>query len=436
MGGSVPVIPGIKAQGDLLLSFQREVADLLNRQSSAFPGAQPVSFAARHKLELQKDDYYVCEKSDGIRCLMYLTREGDREVTYLIDRKNDYYWVSGLHFPLVESEVDFHIATLVDGELVNDTLPNGTVELRYLVFDCLTLDGNSLMHRTLDKRLAYFKERVHDPHKTLYRKYPQEIHELPFITEFKSMEFSYAIPRMFQDILPNLPHGNDGLIFTCTKTPYQFGTDQHILKWKSEDENSIDFRMHFDWPMVEPDGEDMEDGFTSPYPNYAAVPIVHLGVNRGNGEELHYGTMFMETHEWEDMKSLNQPLDDRIVECYLDQLDRWRFLRFRDDKKEANHISTVDSVMESIQDKVSKEDLLRVAPKIRESWKKRHAAEEIKARHEIEFRRAQINPSATSGQNASFRNGSFSTKRKIDEDDDSMSGHEAARRKITPISDP
>ena len=435
MGGSVPEIPGIKAQGDLLLSFQREVADLLNRQSLAFPGAQPVSFAARHKLELQKDDYYVCEKSDGIRCLMYMTREGDREVTYLIDRKNDYYWVQNLHFPLVESEVEFHIATLVDGELVNDTLPNGTVELRYLVFDCLMLDGNSLMHRTLDKRLAYFKERVHDPYKALYRKYPQEISVLPFITEFKSMEFSYAIPRMFQDILPNLPHGNDGLIFTCTKTPYQFGTDQHILKWKSENENSIDFRMHLDWPMLEPDAEDIEDGFTCPYPDYTAIPTIHLGVNRGGNDEILYGTIFVEAQEWEDMKALNKPLDDRIVECYLDQQNRWKFLRFRDDKKEANHISTVESVMESIQDKVSKDDLLRVAPKIRDSWKKRHASEEAKARQEIETRRAQSNLSVTNGQNTGLRNGSSSTKRKIEDDEDSISGHEAAKRKITPLSD-
>ena len=35
-----------------------------------------------------------------------------------------------------------------------DVEPDGTKVLRYLVFDCLVLDGKHLMHRTLDKRLG------------------------------------------------------------------------------------------------------------------------------------------------------------------------------------------------------------------------------------------------------------------------------------------
>lgn len=50
----------------------------------------------------------------------------------------------------------------------------------------------------------------------------------PGRVEFKKMEFSYAIQMMFQDVLPNLPHGNDGLIFTCRTSPYKFGTDQNM----------------------------------------------------------------------------------------------------------------------------------------------------------------------------------------------------------------
>lgn len=66
-------------------------------------------------------------------------------------------------------------------------------------------------------------------------------------------------------------------------------------------------------------------------------------------------------------------LDRCIVECYNDEQRRWRIIReangiprFRDDKAEANHVSTVNTVLEGI-DAVSKQDLLNVAPAIKAS---------------------------------------------------------------------
>ncbi|KAL8906804.1 MAG: hypothetical protein Q9207_001792 [Kuettlingeria erythrocarpa] len=376
MGGSVPEIPGIRATGELLRAFRQEVADLLGRKSIGFPGAQPVSFAARHKFELQKQDYYVCEKSDGIRCLLYHTQDEENgEVIYLIDRKNDYYWVPKLHFPLPGFEQQFHLNTLVDGELVNDKLPNGGTQLKYLVFDCLFLDGGNMMNRTLDKRLAYFRENIFNPYQALYRKYPEEIQYLPFIIDFKKFELGYGIEMMFREVLPKLPHGNDGLIFTCRNTPYQFGTDPHILKWKPPEENSIDFLLRLEFPVLEPDEADIKEGFTCSFPDYSAKPEFRLWVYKGEHEYLKWATMFVEESEWEHMKSLAEPLHDRVVECFLDKRDRWRFHRFRDDKTEANHISTVESVMESIQDRVTEDDLIGAAKKIRDEWKKRQAAQ-------------------------------------------------------------
>lgn len=431
MGGSVPEIPGVKAEGDLLMSFRREVAEMLGRSSIGFPGAQPVSFAARHKLELQKQDYYVCEKSDGIRCLMYLTGDGPEEITYLIDRKNDYYHVKSLHFPISsDQELEFHMRTLVDGELVNDTMPNGTTQLKYLVFDCLVLDGSSLMHRTLDKRLAYFRDKVYNPYRALYKKYPEEIQYLPFIVEYKKMEFSYGIEMMFREVLPNLPHGNDGLIFTCRNSPYQFGTDQHILKWKSEDENSIDFRLMFEWPIVTPEDPGFDDdGSGTLYPDYDAMPVFRLAVYRTDGKDDRYGTMSVEEWDWTKMKALGEPLDERIVECYLDAQNRWRFLRFRDDKTQANHISTVESVMESIQDKVSKDDLIGLAKSIRDEWKKRQSMESAKAKQELDARRVLSAQDATNSPSGVIHIG---IKRKAEDDEDSVGEHNATKRKLSP----
>ncbi|BDD55723.1 hypothetical protein MAP00_001211 [Monascus purpureus] len=418
MGHSVPDLDavGILAERELADQFRREVAELLGRSSLNFPGAQPVSFAARHLLELQKQDYYVCEKTDGIRCLMYFARgdpeSGTPEIHYLIDRKNDYRYVPGLHFPLPDDDTfqSFHVDTLVDGELVNDTYEGGTQQLKYLVFDCLVLDGQSLMHRTLDKRLAYFKEKVLKPYNAMYRKFPEEKQHRRFVVEDKSTQFSYGIEMMFRDIIPKVKkiHGNDGLIFTCRSTPYRIGTDEHILKWKPPSENTIDFRMRLEFPLLEPDTDDEADGVSEPYPDYDALPIFHLFVMLNAGEYRHFGEMYVTPPEWENLKTLGIPLDDTIVECYKDEHGRWRFHRLRDDKNDANHISTVEKVLESIEDRVSEEDLIRAAPAIKAAWKKRQA----QAAFEEEERRRRAGAARPPPPNSLNGNG---VKRKFEE---------------------
>lgn len=375
--------PGIKIDGYLLHNMRQEVAQLLDRRSVGFPGAQPVSFARRHIEELTRQDYYVCEKSDGMRYLLYLTQdEINGEAQYLIDRKNDYWFIpkNGLHFPVPRHVEGFHVNTLIDGELVVDKLKGGGEQTKYLVFDCLILDGNSLMNRTLDKRLAYFQERIYDPYKSLLKEFPEEIKYMHFIMEMKQMQFSYTIDFMFGKILPELPHGNDGLIFTCRMSEYKFGTDQKILKWKPEHENSIDFQLSLDIPLRQPDEEDISDGYDKPYLDYDAMPAFNLYVHGGEQEDKLYGTLYLEPTEWGDLKSRGEPLDDRIVECYMDVQGRWRYMRFRDDKTHANHISTVESVIESIKDGVTKQDLINAQQMIRSEWK----AREWKAREKKE----------------------------------------------------
>ena len=48
--------PGIKLSREVLPELRREVADLLGRSQTSFPGAQPVSFARKHLLELTKQE--------------------------------------------------------------------------------------------------------------------------------------------------------------------------------------------------------------------------------------------------------------------------------------------------------------------------------------------------------------------------------------------
>ncbi|CAN8096362.1 unnamed protein product [Discula destructiva] len=371
--------PGMPAEGPLLHELRAEVAALLKRKHSSFPGAQPVSFAREHLQDLLEKDYYVCEKTDGIRYLLYLTKdEFGAETVYLIDRKNDYYFIHhrNLHFPRENDEGAFHVDTIIDGELVMDRQPDGTEMPSFLVFDCLVLDGMVLMERPLDKRLAYLQQNIYKPYNKLFKKYPDELKFQAFKLVMKDMQFSYGITKMFNEVLPSLTHGNDGLIFTCRETPYKCGTDEHILKWKPAEENTVDFKLQLEFATVEPDEQDMAEGIMDPYVDYESVPRATLWVWQGDSSgsadnHFKYGSLHLTEDEWEELKGLGDPLVGRIVECYVDEQGRWRMSRFRDDKANANHISTVDKVKESIAHPVTRQMLEDTGPTIRDKWKAR-----------------------------------------------------------------
>lgn len=325
--------------------------------------------------------YYVCEKSDGIRYLLYLTQDDHGHAChYLIDRKNDYWYMEkrNLHFPLPNaSPAEFHVDTLIDGELVFDKVPGGGKEPKFLVFDLLCLDGKAdLLSKSLDKRLGYFKEHVMKPYKKLFTEFPQELPFQAFKVEMKEMQFSYGIEMMFREVLPKLKHENDGLIFTCRTTPYQFGTDPHILKWKAPHDNTVDFRLRLVFPTVEPDEEERAEGITKPFVDYDSLPearlLVFKGSERGQPQYEEFGEgLHLSEDEWEELKSWGDPLQNRVVECCLDEERRWRLYRFRDDKAEANHVSTVRSVLDSIKDGVGEQELIGAAKGIKDGWKAR-----------------------------------------------------------------
>jgi len=320
----------------------------------------------------------VCEKSDGIRYLLYMCEnDAGQEIQYLIDRKNDYWYIppDSLHLPLETDEAAFHKDTLVDGELVMDDMGNGELQPKFLVFDCLVLDGKDLKERTLDKRLGYFGENVFKPYTALFNKYPNERSYQVFHLEMKDMQFSYGIEMMFRDVLPRLKHGNDGLIFTCRNTEYHPGTDQHILKWKPATENTIDFQIRLRFKMVEPDEEDIAEGYTEPYPDYYGLPFADLYTyhgGQGPNKYQYFAELHLTEEDWEAIKGCNDPVTNRIVECSFED-GVWRVHRFRDDKPQANHIKVVESILESIRDSVSKEELLAAAKPIKDNWKARQA---------------------------------------------------------------
>ncbi|KAF2640991.1 mRNA capping enzyme, alpha subunit [Massarina eburnea CBS 473.64] len=382
LGSSAPPsIPGrLLTHDDNVDALKAAVAELLQRENLRFPGAQPVSFARKHIAELQTREYFMCEKTDGIRCLMYLTfwdNNGVFEpVTILIDRKNNYYNVTpALRFPYhadYRNPEPFLYGTILDGELVNDARPDGGRQLIFYIFDCLAVDSENMCAKTLDKRLGYMNQKMIDPWKNYMRWSKTEPPTEPFVVKEKKFQSAYHISVMFNDVLPNLKHGNDGLIFTCKGTRYVHGTDNAILKWKPPHENTIDFRLRLgEFPLYDP-----EDGEDDMVPDYEAMPEkFQLLVNHSKNDYRPFQhDLEVTPEEWTMFKSLNQRLDGRIIECYRSEDGHWRFKkdddgtpRWRDDKTDANHISTVQSVLDSIEDPVTEQDLRNNEATIRDA---------------------------------------------------------------------
>ncbi|KAI6099909.1 mRNA capping enzyme [Pisolithus croceorrhizus] len=373
----IPDIPGVRIPShcEQDVWVKSYVARLCHLDHDRFPGSQPISFSLSHLDELEKKDYWVCEKSDGVRVLFFLQTDPTTgsQVVYLIDRHNTYYEVSGFWFPQPDKPRESLMDTILDGELVIDVDPQTKMEtLRYLAFDCLVFNGENVMSKTLDKRYWRLKEQFYVPWSKAIKGLPALRAAIPFdpvSIKVKNISFSYGIEDVFRIEIPALQHGNDGLIYTCTETPYVPGTDPNILKWKPPSENSIDFKLVLRFPPLKSNPTQ---------PDFRAKPFfglhVYCGEERGQVKYEPYDELHVENDEWETMKLSGEQVDDRIVEVRWDpDLCHWRMMRFRDDKPHGNFRTVVDKIIESIADGVEKPALIARCPAIRSAWKTRHA---------------------------------------------------------------
>jgi mRNA guanylyltransferase len=73
----VPDIPGaLLTDPQIAGHLSARVAELCGLRNSKFPGAQPVSFTGQSLEMLETMDFWVCEKSDGVRVLVFIVMNG------------------------------------------------------------------------------------------------------------------------------------------------------------------------------------------------------------------------------------------------------------------------------------------------------------------------------------------------------------------------
>ncbi|ORZ38738.1 mRNA capping enzyme, catalytic domain-domain-containing protein [Catenaria anguillulae PL171] len=342
MSNDIP-IPGQKVVGPYLNELRDQVARLLHIRHNRFPGAQPVSFTQDNVNDLLNRNFFVCEKTDGLRIMLFATynRQEKKYESFLINRSHDFYYTKVLlpvpPEPGVKPYTKFHHGTLIDGELIVDTEPDGRQVMRYLVFDCLTCRDKVLIARPFRIRLGHFHDFVLKPLKRMASERPDLMQRIPFQIEAKQMQLSYHVKEIFAE-QPMLKHKSDGLIFTSSEEPYTLGTDQNILKWKPANENTVDFLLRH---------------------NSRGEMELHLW-HGGNRHEFH-----CLLHEHDPNKlSMLRGANGKIIECHYEPGSNppWQFMRFRSDKNTANHYSVFEKIMQSIRDGVTQEHLESIAP--------------------------------------------------------------------------
>lgn len=341
----------------LRLKIYDELQSPSIRNREKFVGCHPITLTLNNVGFLLEEDFLVCEKSDGVRALLFVTDYAGGIRGYFYDRKNDFYQLD-MDFPLDST-------ALLDGEIF---LEDNTVNT-YAIFDCLIYGGVPQINKNLYRRLGYAQmfvssmKRAAEGDRTRTMVIDKGRKRLSIETAQKTqtpgMRFyvkemlkSYGFWEIYKKI-PELKHGNDGLIFTPVAEPYSVGKRGSILKWKPASLNTIDFKIR------------------------CMGSCVHGLVCMGRkGKEVVFDYFFGSDACDEIDGKIGEFLYDR--EGYYVDLDDlmlkrggWRLYKIRNDKDTPNNIMVVCNILESLEDDLSIERLSTFYTVMRENSKNR-----------------------------------------------------------------
>ncbi len=277
-----------------------------------FPGANPVSIERRHFQQLSRERYYVAEKSDGIRYLMYCTCfEGDA-VTVLVDRRWQMFVVKA-DVPPTLSE----LGTVLDGELAANTQQKRSV---FLVFDAVVVGGDSV-HRSA------FHHRMQAVTRALGTEtgVGLPVHVKHF----------FALHKAWPEFLRHLQQASaafrtDGVVLVPDAQGVRTGRHDSMFKCKPTQQNTVDLEV------TGVDGVLYLAAFSR---TKGLVPIDLLPVQSEKELALSGG---------------------EIVECAY-KSERWHPLFVRDDKDKPNDVYTLERTLVNIEEGIDLTEFASIA---------------------------------------------------------------------------
>lgn len=310
---------------------------LANDDSKAtrYPGPNPISLDTSHFPQLQKEPYYICEKTDGVRYALVCTTlppplkapapgqpnsESNKSLNMccLVDRALAVYVLPLRHVPKAMFQ-----GSVLDGELARNTL---TGAWDYLIFDAVVVSGVPVLDSTLNVRMdaVHHVMRVYTPH-------PDDP-----VTLLPKTFFPCAQLDMYRAHAKSVPYEIDGVILTPAMPPVVYGRHFGMFKLKDGSRHTVDF-------LVGADGRSLsvfDKSITA-----ATTATIATTTNKNNKNNTTARNNKATSAHVTVGTLIEAAPADSIVECELISGTQWKVVGVRSDKSTANDMFTYQKTL-------------------------------------------------------------------------------------------
>jgi hypothetical protein len=341
---------------------RKEVLELIRRMqfdsgidsaSPSFLGSMPVNVTRKSFQTIMRSEYFVTEKSDGQRYLLFVVNSSPpglgvvvRPVAVLMDRANQMVLLNGAF--VVGAAL--RVGTVLDGELVHNLSFKKTV---FLVFDVLALDNAFVYQRPFRERLELIRSDVMSRCKSYIERHwkdaegpdtPTMLIRKDFVpkADIGSLvsKLNYENGnRIFVDKASGgrRHHRSDGFILQPAASAYVFGTDRDLMKWKWPELISVDLMVNLANGRLQLSAEGPDS----------------IMIDCSGSAAIGKFDLMRLTADMEGLKKTRC-----VAEMMYDPtVGMWTYSHLRKDKNRANHIDTAISVFMEQAESVSVEEL-------------------------------------------------------------------------------
>lgn len=338
------------------------------------PSPNPVSLEKKYLPQLESNitEYVVAEKSDGVRYLLVMGTLENKGFCVMVNRKMQMFEIP------IYANSEYFRGSVFDGEMVIETTESGQERQKFLIFDLVSLKGETRCHEHLMKRyheyLGVFDlegKDILDYDSTKWETFAFEMADtkdkVVCLGNRMALQFS---PKPFVQLvnvgsmwrsMHNLKHKSDGLILTRTTAEIGTGTDHNILKWKEHHTIDLIIQANYTkgrwvYKVLFQDHEKMVESTDCTFevkdrPCYLQLqPNSVLTLTSQYFAETHK-TTFSLLGECSCDPDANQP----IVWCTV--------MKWRKDKHTPNNVTVIQRTLGNIVDNVTIDELIHLSVK-------------------------------------------------------------------------